>query len=194
LEEALQQQRGVLLLGAHFSTLDLGGLLFSFYCETLDCIYRPHNNPLMDYIIAKKRSQFCHVIERKNFRKVLRSMKSNRCVWYAPDQDFGKKNAVFVPFFGQQAATITATTKLIAMNQSPILMLSHHRNADNGGYTVTINPVENFPSGDEVKDAAIVNQAIEHEIRKAPEQYMWIHRRFKTQPDGRKKLYQREIR
>jgi KDO2-lipid IV(A) lauroyltransferase len=131
------------------------------------------------------------VIERKNFRKVLRSMKNNRCVWYAPDQDFGNKGAVFVPFFAQPAATITATSKLVALNQSPIVMLSHHRNADNSGYTVTISPIENFPSGDEVKDAAIVNQVIEREIRKAPEQYMWIHRRFKTQPDGRKKLYRR---
>lgn len=191
LDAALQQQRGVILLGAHFSTLDLGGLLLSFYGEAFDCIYRPHNNPLMDYWICKKRSRFTKVVDRKKFRVILRDLRKNRCIWYAPDQDFGSKGAVFVPFFGQTAATIVATSKMVRLNNSPILMLSHHRNADNSGYTIELTSMPGFPSGDEVKDAAQVNQVIETAVRKAPEQYMWVHRRFKTQPDGKRKLYQR---
>ena len=189
LEEALQQGRGVILLGGHFSTLDLGGLLFSFKNIPIDCLYRPHNNPLMDYWICKKRSRFAKVVDRKKFREILRDLRKNRCVWYAPDQDFGAKGAVFVPFFGQTAATIVATSKMVRLNDSPILMLAHYRNADNSGYTVELTAMPEFPSGDETRDAELVNLALERAIRKAPSQYMWVHQRFKTQPDGRRKLY-----
>ncbi|ARN73896.1 LpxL/LpxP family Kdo(2)-lipid IV(A) lauroyl/palmitoleoyl acyltransferase [Oceanicoccus sagamiensis] len=189
LEQALKQEKGVVLLGGHFSTLDLGGLLFSFYGQAFDCVYRPHNNPLMDYWICKKRSRFTKVVDRKKFRELLRDMRKNRCIWYAPDQDFGSKGAVFVPFFGQPAATIVATSKMVRLNNSPILMLAHYRNKDNSGYTIECSAVPDFPSGDETNDALIVNQVLETAIRKAPEQYMWVHKRFKTQPDGNQKLY-----
>lgn len=189
LEQALEQERGVILLGGHFSTLDLGGLLFSFYGKPFDCVYRPHNNALMDYWICKKRSRFTKVVDRKKIRELLRDLRKNRCVWYAPDQDFGSKGAVFVPFFGQAAATIVATSKMVRLNDSPILMLAHYRNADNSGYTMELSAMPGFPSGDETEDAALVNQALETAIRKAPEQYMWVHKRFKTQPDGNQKLY-----
>lgn len=191
LDEALKQERGVILLGAHFSTLDLGGVLLSFFGRPVECLYRKHDNPLMDYIIRSKRSRFTSVIERKKIREVVRCLRKNHCVWYAPDQDFGKANAVFVPFFGQLAATIVGTTKMVRLNNSPILMVSHHRNVDNSGYTIELTAVPGFPSGDEKQDALIVNQTIEREIRKAPDQYMWVHRRFKTQPDGRNKLYEK---
>ncbi len=190
LQQALEKGKGVILLGAHFSTLDLGGLLFSFAGVPFDCVYRPHNNPVMDHWICKKRSRFTKVVDRKKFRELMRDLRQNRGVWYAPDQDFGSKGAVFVPFFGQQAATIVATSKMVRLNDSPILMLAHYRNADNSGYTVELTEMPDFPTGDETRDAELVNLAIENAVRKAPEQYMWIHKRFKTQPDGRHKLYQ----
>ena len=191
LERALAKNRGVIVLGAHFSNLDLGGVLISYYGVPVHCMYRTHNNPLMDYIIRKKRSRFTSVIERKKIRQVLRRLRENHCIWYAPDQDFGEKGSVFVPFFGQIAATIVATSKLVAINDSPMLMVRHQRNADNSGYTIELTEVANFPTGDETEDARIVNQTIEQAVRQAPEQYMWVHKRFKTQPDGRQKLYQR---
>lgn len=186
---AQEKGKGVILLGAHFSTLDLGGLLFSFSGQQAALVYRQHNNPLMDYMICKKRSRFSRVIERKKFRDMLRTMRNNQCLWYAPDQDFGAKGAVFVPFFGQTAATITATTNMIGLNDSPIVMLSHHRRENDEGYIIEASTIDGLPSGNEEEDARIINQAIEREVRKAPEQYMWVHRRFKTQPDGRHKLY-----
>ncbi|MEH6557725.1 MAG: LpxL/LpxP family Kdo(2)-lipid IV(A) lauroyl/palmitoleoyl acyltransferase [Oceanicoccus sp.] len=189
LEEALAEEKGVILLGGHFSTLDLGGLLLSFYDKPFDCVYRPHNNPLMDYWICKKRSRFTKVVNRKKFREMLRDLRKNRCIWYAPDQDFGSKGAVFVPFFGQPAATIVATSKMVRLNNSPILMLSHRRTPDNSGYIMELAPILGFPSGDETRDAELANEALENAIRKAPEQYMWVHKRFKTQPDGNQKLY-----
>lgn len=190
LDKALAEERGVILLGGHFSTLDLGGLLLSFKGIPFDCVYRPHNNALMDYWICKKRSRFTKVVDRKKFRELLRDLRNNRCVWYAPDQDFGARGAVFVPFFGQTAATIVATSKMVRLNNSPILMLAHYRNADNSGYTIEVSEIPGFPSGDETRDAELVNLTLEKAIRKAPEQYMWVHQRFKTQPDGRRKLYQ----
>lgn len=189
LDEALAEGKGLVLLGAHYSALDLGGLLFSFNNKPLSTIYRRHKNPLMDYIMVKGRSIYGTSIDRSQFRETVRALRNNRVVWYAPDQDFGTKGSAFVPFFGQTAATTMATTKMVGFNDSPILMFSFRRNADNSGYTTEVSRVEGFPSGDKERDAAIVNETIEREVRKAPEQYMWVHRRFKTQPGSRNKLY-----
>lgn len=189
LDEALQQKRGVILLSGHFSSLDLGGVMFLKSRHPVDTVYRKHNNPLMDYIIRKGRFRYSRPVERQNIRKILRDLRDNRCIWYAPDQDFGKKGAVFAPFFGQTAATIVATSRMTKLNNSPILMLAQYRNKDNNGYTMEITPVPGFPTGDDVEDATLINSVLEAAIRKAPEQYMWVHKRFKTQPDGDQKLY-----
>ncbi|WP_207061550.1 LpxL/LpxP family Kdo(2)-lipid IV(A) lauroyl/palmitoleoyl acyltransferase [Motiliproteus sp. SC1-56] len=190
LEGALAEGRGVLLLGAHFSTLELGGL-FMAEVATVNAMYRRHDNPLLDRIITQARQRFCpQPIERRDIRGVIRTLKKNQCVWYAPDQDLGKHASVFAPFFGQQAATLTATSRMARLNNSPVLMLAHYRNPDNRSYTVRLSPpLEDFPSGDDVADAVRVNQVIEEAIRVHPEQYLWLHKRFKTQPDGRHKLY-----
>ena len=189
LEQALEQGRGVILLGAHFSNLDLGGLQLLINKVDFDAVYRPHNNALMDYWIRRKRARFSKPVDRAKFREMLRDLRNNRVIWYAPDQDFGEHGAVYVPFFGHPAATIVGTTKMVRLNQSPILFYRHQRKADNSGYSIEICEVPGFPSGDETRDAQIVNETIEAAIRLAPEQYMWVHKRFKTQPDGKQKLY-----
>ena len=189
LDKALQQGKGVILLGAHFSNLDLGGLQLLINKVDFDAVYRPHNNPLLDYWIRRKRARFSKPVDRAKFREMLRDLRKNRSIWYAPDQDFGEHGAVFVPFFGHPAATIVGTTKMVRLNKSPILFYRHQRKADNSGYSIEISEVPGFPSGDETRDAEIVNQTIEQAIRLAPAQYMWVHKRFKTQPDGRQKLY-----
>ena len=188
LDKALAQGKGVIMLGAHFSTLDLGGLLFSFHYP-LNTLYRPNNNPYLDQVICNGRSRFTHNIDRSDFRSVIRKLKANAIIWYAPDQDFGMKQSVFVPFFGVPAATLTATTRLTKLNGSPVLMLSQHRLAD-GRYELELFPIiEPFPTGDEIADATRINEEIERAIRKDPEQYMWVHRRFKSHPKGKNYLY-----
>lgn len=189
LEEALEEQKGVVLLGAHYSHLDLGGLLFSLSGHPIVTMYRQHNNPLMDQLINAGRSRFCIPLERKKLRDVVRLLRKNQIIWYGPDQDFGAKNSVFVPFFGQTAATVTATTNMVSFNNSPILSLQQRRCEDDSGYILEIAPVPGFPSGDSTEDARLMNQAIEAGVAKAPAQYMWVHKRFKTQPDGEQKLY-----
>ncbi|WP_432471634.1 lysophospholipid acyltransferase family protein [Amphritea sp. HPY] len=190
LDDALANNNGVILMGGHYSPLDLCGLLFSFYDVPCSTLYRKHNNPLLEWFFCKGRSRFSKPLERSKTRQMLRDMRKNHCIWYAPDQDLGSKGSVFVPFFGQTAATITATTKMSALNNSPLVVLGCSRNLDNSGYTLEIRQVEGFPSGDETTDAALINKAIEGCVRTAPSQYMWVHKRFKTQPDGNQKLYQ----
>ncbi|WP_028467811.1 LpxL/LpxP family Kdo(2)-lipid IV(A) lauroyl/palmitoleoyl acyltransferase [Neptunomonas japonica] len=190
LDEALSQNKGVILLGAHFSTLDMGGrLLARFY--KVGAMYRKHNNSLMDFVIKQGREKHLdQTIEKKNLRGVLKALRNNQVVWYAPDQDFGPKHSVYAPFFNVSAATITATSRFAKLNDSPILMFTHHRSQDDSGYELELFPVlENFPSGDDVQDATRINQELEKGIRKDPSQYMWVHRRFKTHPEGKNFLY-----
>ena len=194
LEEAIALGKGVILLGAHFSTLDMGGRLLSRFFE-VDAMYREHNNLLMDSIIKSGREKHLgQAIERESLRNVLRALRKNHVVWYAPDQDFGPRHSVYAPFFDVPAATITATTRMVKLNHSPILMFSHHRTADDKGYELELFPlIENFPSGDDILDATRINQELEKGIRKDPAQYMWVHRRFKTHPKGKNYVYTNAI-
>jgi KDO2-lipid IV(A) lauroyltransferase len=189
LDAALAQNKGVILLGAHFSTLDLGAVLFSYTNAPLNTLYRRHNNPVLDQAILAGRSRYCQPIERKNMREVIRKLKDNQCVWFAPDQDLTGKGNVFVNFFGHCASTVTATSNLVRFNQSPLLMLAHYRKPDNSGYILEFSQVAPCDSNDKEAFAQVVNNTIETAIRKHPEQYMWMHKRFKTQPDGGQKIY-----
>ena len=96
----------------------------------------------------------------------------------------------FAPFFGVEAATITVIPRLEKVNHSPVLILSHHRKPDNSGYVLCISkPLKDFPTSDDRADATRINGLLESEIRKFPEQYMWLHRRFKTRPEGEERIY-----
>lgn len=189
LDQALAQGRGVILLGAHFSTLDLGGLLFSLFYP-LHTMYRPHNNPVMEHVIERGRLRsISSLIDRSNFRAVFRALKRNEIVWYAPDQDFGPTNSVYAPFFGVPAATVTATARLAKISKAPIILLSHHRTST-GRYNLRLHPpVEDFPKTSEEESATRINAELEVGIRYEPSQYMWIHRRFKTHQRGKNYLY-----
>lgn len=190
LSRALARNQGALVIGIHFSTLDLGGALHSLFYSA-DVVYRPHNNPLFDHFMTQARSRtFGRTIHRHDLRGVVRQLKAGRIVWYSPDQDFGRDVSVFAPFFGNQAATIKLTAKIARMTGAPVVPMMFHRNPDNRTYTIEWLPaLENFPSGDEVADATRINAIIEQAIRKHPEQYLWLHRRFKTRPEGEEKIY-----
>jgi len=189
LNAAKEQGRGVLLVGAHYSHLDLGGALVSLVTP-VSAIYRPNDNPLMNNYIIKGRMGFMKgVIKRTDMRSIVKALKKDEVVWYPPDQDYGQEHAAYAPFFGVTAATIIATSRLVKFNQSPVVMLSYRRD-DKGHYILEFSPApEQFPSGDDHTDATLINAALEENIRKAPTQYMWTHRRFKNQPDE-KKYYQ----
>lgn len=187
-ENAWQQGRGVILLGAHFSTIDLGSTLFRHHFGhdiPVHAVYRDQKNALFNHVMSKQRSRNAtSVVPKSNMRQIVRLLRRKEVVWYAPDHDFGETSSVFVPFFGHLAATLTTTSKLASLNQSPVVMMSHFRNAEDKSYTLKFLPaLADFPSGDDEQDAAAVNRVIQTAIEDAPEQYMWIHKRFKTQPD-----------
>ena len=183
-EKALEAGQGVLLLGGHYSTLDLGGSLVTEYIEA-DVMQRDHNNPLMNAVMTRARGRrYGTVLGARDLRGLFRSLKKNHAVWYATDQDYGRKDIVFAPFFGIPAGTITATSRIAERSGCKVVPFSHFRRADKPGYDIYFHePLDDFPSGDDMKDATRINAIIEQEIRKTPDQYLWMHRRFKTRPD-----------
>ncbi len=186
LRAAKARGRGVLLVCAHFSTLEFAGALLTLF-EDMDVTYRKHKNLLFDAVMSNARKRhFLAVVERKNVRDTYKRLKQGHTLWYAPDQDYGAKHSVFVPFFGVEAATITATSRFASANDSAVLFFAHYRNKDNTGYLLEISPtINDYPSDDEVADATKINDIIEKAIRKAPDQYLWMHKRFKTQAAGK---------
>lgn len=184
------QGKGALIIGVHFSSLDLGGALHSLFF-TADAVYRPHDNALFNCFMTRARKRaFDTLIDRYDLRSAVRRIKAGHHVWYSPDQDFGRDACVFAPFFGVEAASIKLTAKIARMTGAPVIPLMFHRNPDNRTYTLEyLPPLENFPSGDDVADATRINAFIERAIRKHPEQYLWLHRRFKTRPEGEPGFY-----
>ncbi len=182
--------KGALIIGVHFSTLDLGGALHSLYYRA-DAVQRPHDNPLFARFMGRARDPyFDAIIDRHDLRGVVRRIKAGHGVWYSPDQDFGREASVFAPFFGIPAATVKMTSRIARMTGAPVIPLMFYRNPDNRTYTLEyLPPLADFPSGDEVADATRINAFIEGAIRKHPEQYLWLHRRFKTRPEGEPGLY-----
>lgn len=183
LEAALAKGNGVLLLGGHYSTLDLGGSLVSLFIEA-DVMQRDHNNPLMNAVMTRARERRYGVaLGSKDLRGLLRRLKANRSVWYATDQDYGRKGTVFAPFFGVPAASITATSRIAERSQCAVIPFSHFRREDSIGYDIYFRPqLDHYPSEDDFADATRVNLTIENEVRRYPDQYLWMHRRFKTRP------------
>lgn len=182
LKAAQNEGNGVLLVGAHYSTLEMGGALLANYTD-LDVTYRKHKNLLFDrFMNDSRRKHYTNVIEREDVRKIARSLRNGNTVWFAPDQDYGKTHSVFAPFFGIEAATIKATARFARLNNSPTLIFSHHRKKDNSGYILKISQkLLKYPTDDECANAHQINQLLEARIREFPEQYLWLHRRFKTQ-------------
>ena len=192
LQKAQAEGKGVLLLGTHSTLLDAGGYLCAQYFEP-DVVYRPQNNPLLDMLIYRCRATiYANQIDHDDMRGLIRHLKNGRAIWYSPDQDYGLKQGVMAPFFGTPAATVAAHRRLIKMTKAAAIPLYFYRdgNIANPQYKVLIEaPVENLPSEDEVDDATRVNKIIESQLRIAPTQYMWFHRRFKTRPEGYDKIY-----
>lgn len=181
--------KGVLLLGGHYSTLDVAGRIMGLNIEC-DMIYRVDRNPLLAAAMARARESYSGgTIPREDVRRLVRNLRKLHRIWYAPDQDYGVKNTVFAPFFGIQTATVTATARMAQMGRAQVVPFEHYRDR-HGIYHVEIKePLQNFPSGDDVADAAAVNAVVESVVRRHPEQYLWVHRRFKTRPEGEPALY-----
>lgn len=180
LERALLAGHGAILLSAHFTTLEIGARAITSRMP-VNIMYRPSRNAVLARFLTRERSKRSkRAIARDDIRALVSALGANEPVWYAPDQSYRKKGAQMVPFFGIPAATNTATSRLARMTGAAVLPYFVERLPGSVGYRVTIHPqLENFPSDDPVADAAQFNALIEAQVRRVPDQYLWIHRRFK---------------
>lgn len=190
IEAAKSGGKGVVLVGAHFVHLDLCGLMLN-QVTPMDVIYRKNNDPVFEHVITTGRQRvFENVLERGDMRTIIRKLREGRVIWYSPDQDFGHRQSVFAPFFGVIASTLTTTAQLARMGRANVCCVFHYRDPDTHQYRIAFKPVPaEFPTGDDVADATLINGLIEAGIREQPEQYMWVHRRFKTRPEGEASVY-----
>ena len=186
--EALKKEGGIILLCSHFMPLMLGSraLLIKHIIAN---IYRPQNNKLFDKVMVKGYLKNGAVmIKSTDTRSIMKAINNSLPIWYAPDQDLGRNNSVFAPLFGIQTATASATSRLAKNNNTRVIPYSFIRTKH--GYEMSFHkPLKNYPSGDAIKDASETNQILEKQILKNPEQYLWIHRRFKTRPEGEENFY-----
>jgi Kdo2-lipid IVA lauroyltransferase/acyltransferase len=189
-EAAFAKGKGIILLGPHFTCLEMIGRLLGMQYK-FAVMYRPHKKPLISFIHerfrAKKSIQY---IPRQKLRELLRALNNNTAIWYAYDVDGGKKRSVFAPFFGIQTASLTAVSRIVQMSNSTVIPISFYRRDNEFGYDIFLQPpIENFPGKDFTEDATRLNQTLENAIRAKPEQYVWQYKRFKTRPEGEKRFY-----
>ena len=191
LQEALKQGKGAILLAAHFTTLEIVVRILK-YSTGMHPMYRRHNNPLIDNIITSGRVRHSgKAIPHDDARSLIRSLRANQPVLYIPDQNFGRKHCIFVPFFGIQTATLPATSRLAAIDNTPVLPIVPQRLPDYRGYRMVIEkPLENFPTENPEQDTIRINQLFEKQVRDNPADYLWVHRRFKTRPEGAAPIYE----
>lgn len=184
LQRLQAEGRGVLLVSGHFMTLELCGRLLCDHVP-LAGMYRRHRSPVMEWAVLRGRLRYASAMfGNGDTRAAIRHLKRGGVLWYAPDQDMRGKDTVFAPFFGIPAATITATHQFARMTACAVVPFFHRR--EGADYVLQVGqPLAPFPTDDAVADSAAVNAAIEAMVRQAPSQYLWLHRRFKRQPDGR---------
>lgn len=190
LELCRRQGRGVLLVGAHFSHLELCARLLSQRFRIAG-MYRVMDDPVFERSVLRARLRYAQAMFRKDeLRAAVKYLRRGGTLWYAPDQDMRGKDSAFVPFFGVPAATITATHHLARLSGAAVIPFFHRRREDGRGYELRLEaPLADFPSADVIADTARVNTQIERMVREAPEQYLWVHKRFKSRPPGEEPLY-----
>jgi KDO2-lipid IV(A) lauroyltransferase len=187
----IKKGRGVIALSPHFTSLELVGRLAAIAGLSFAVTYRPHKKVVISNLHSYfRRRIYARYLSRNNIRSTVRTLKEGMTVWYAHDIDPGEKHGVFVPFFGIQTASITAVSRLAALTDAAVIPLGFYRRDDNSGYDMHFEPaLDDFPKDDLIEDTARINAVLERLIRKAPDQYIWQYKRFKTRPPGESRIY-----
>ena len=188
-ESARATGRGIILISPHFTTLEICTRLLCQYVPVAG-MYRPHDSAALDWAVRRGRlGHAAAMFARDELRPAIRHLKNGGVLWFAPDQETRRGDSVFVPFFGKAAWSLTSTHAMARLSGAQVLPLFHER-CDDGSYRVEIGaPLVDFPSGNASDDTARVMALIETQVRRVPAQYLWIHKRFKTQPDGIRSPY-----
>ncbi len=188
IEKAQAEGKGVIFLCAHFTTLEIGGRIAGEYLP-LDVTYRKVDNPLINWFVERSRAKHHNeLINKDEMRKMVRCLKKGHVVFYAGDQDFGRKYSIFAPFFGIQASTIATFSRIIKMSKPKVLMVNYYRDDSQGlgraHYHIEISdPFEDNFGEDDYETAVAMNNEVERIVRQTPNQYFWVHKRFKRRPN-----------
>jgi KDO2-lipid IV(A) lauroyltransferase len=194
LQAALAKGRGAILVGGHFTTIEISTRILGTVIP-LNVVYRPMKNALLSHIMFESFCRHGHPIAKDDIRSMVRALKKNEAVWFAPDQSYRNKGAAMVNFFGIPAASNPATSRLARISGAAVMTYFGERLPGNAGYRVVIGPVfENFPGPDPVDDLERYNRLLEAQVRLVPEQYLWVHRRFKGLSNDYPDYYGRDSR
>ena len=184
-QKALDSGRGVILLSAHFTTLEIMGRVLSLNMPPFDAVFRRNRSEFMTELQRTGRERSAETtIEKRDVKKVVRSLRNNRAVWYAPDQSYNRKGSEVIPFFGISAMHTTATSTLARLGNAVVIPFFPRRLKDSTYELILLPAFEDFPGDDPVADTKRYIDLLEQHIRSCPEQYFWIHRKFKDLPDG----------
>jgi KDO2-lipid IV(A) lauroyltransferase len=190
LQKAAQDGVGIILLSAHFTTLEISGRVLSLNCPPFAAVYRRNRSDFMTEILRTGRERSAEAtIEKNDIKSMVRSLRDGTPVWYAPDQSYNQKQSALLPFFGVPSMTNTATSTLARLGRA-LVMPYFPRRLPEGGYVLTIlPPLQDFPSADASADTARIVGILEQRIRLCPEQYYWVQRKYKNLPDGMPDFY-----
>lgn len=182
--------RPTILLAPHFVGLDAGGTMMTMLTPLVS-VYSAQKNPVFNAVLLGGRLRFNAPVllsRQDGMRKAVKAMKEGYPFYYLPDMDFGARDAIFAPFFGVSAATITGVSRLARLIDARIVPCIARMVP--GGYEVELQPAWNDYPGESIEaDTLRMNRYIEEQVRRMPEQYFWLHKRFKTRPPGEAKFY-----
>jgi KDO2-lipid IV(A) lauroyltransferase len=194
--ELLHAERGkpLIVFAPHFIGLNMGGVRVAHELPRSGSIYSRQKNPVLDRIFWRARMRFGEpvlVSRQEGLRGAIRILRSGKAFYFLPDMDFGRRDAIFTPFFGVPAATITALPRLARLGRAAVMPIVTRQEGD--GYVARIYPKwEDYPTGDIEADVRRMNAFIEERIREMPAQYFWAHKRFKTRPPGEPSPYRQK--
>ena len=181
-----------ILLTPHFVGMDVGGQWVALHTDTV-CMYANQKSRYLTELLLQKRIRFGkqrQYARQQGLRPILKGMREGMPFIYPPDQDQGIKDGAFIPFFGVPAATMASVTRIAQMTGAKVVPCITRLLPGAAGYVLTFYPAwENYPSGDVIADARRMNEFIEQRAREIPDQYFWLHKRFKTRPEGEKSFY-----
>ena len=190
LMQAQAQGKGVIILTAHFTCLEIGGPVLNHHVPFMVMYKRAHNKLFDAFMRFHRGRLYKSIVDHRKPMAMIKGLKKGYAAWYAPDQDFGGKDSVYVPFFGVDATALTAPARFASMTGAPVVPYLVQRKLHGAGYKLTILPaMENFPVGDEIQDAQRINAVLENLIMKNPDQYLWVHKRYKSRPPGGAGIY-----
>jgi KDO2-lipid IV(A) lauroyltransferase len=190
IDAAMKAGKGIILLSAHFTTLEIMGRVLEQEGPTFSAVYRKNRSAFITELQRTGRERSAdETIEKRDIKKMVRRLRQGGIVWYAPDQSYDRKGAEVIDFFGVPSMHTTATSVLARLGKAVTLPFFPQRLADGRYKFQILPPLEDFPSGDNAEDTRKYVSVLEEHIRCCPEQYLWVHRKFKNLPDGYPDLY-----